>query len=168
MTTERLARPVPTHLVEVRLRPDYPDAEGQAALALLHGLGLFAIKDCRVSRVYELRGALNVGQLQQVARELLADPVTHEFKFPQPANAVFNGQNFWRVEVWLKASVTDPVGETVRAAIAEMGLPEPQSARVGQVYHLSGKCGRNQLEKAVARSLANQVIHKVIVSEAHA
>jgi phosphoribosylformylglycinamidine (FGAM) synthase PurS component len=168
MTTEKVTRPIPVHQVEVKLRADYADAEAHAALALLHGLGLGAIKDLRMSKVYDIKGPLNLAHTQQVARELLTDPVTHEFKIlQQNAQPVFNGQNSWRVEVWLKTSVTDPVGETVKAAIAESGLPEPVSVRVGQVYHLSGKCGRNQLEKAVARSLANPVIHRVVVSEAH-
>lgn len=158
--------PSSTHLIEVRLKSDFADGEGAAALSLLQGLGLSAAKDVRVRRVYELRGALNQGHIQQIARELLCDPVTQEFRVLAPAGTVLNGMNHWRVEVWLKETVADPVGDTVRKAIADMGLPTPESARVGLAYHVTGKCARAALEKAVTRSLANPVIHRFTVNEA--
>lgn len=161
----RLA-PVATHVVEVRLKADFADAEGAAALALLNGAGVTAAKDVRLRRVYELRGPLTGTHAQQIARELLCDPVTHEFRFVSGSQTVLNGMSHWRIEVWLKGSVDDPVGDTVRRAVAEMGLPEPHSVRVGLAYHVAGKCGRNQLEKAVARTLANPVIHRFSVAEA--
>ncbi len=161
----RLA-PVNTYLVEVRLKAEFADAEGAAALALLQGAGLPAAKEARVRRLYELRGPLNSGHAQQIARELLCDPVTHEFRLLTGPQTALNGMNHWRVEVWLKPGVTDPVGDTVRRAVAEMGLPEPASVRVGLAYHVAVKCGRAQVEKAAARALANPVIHRVSVTEA--
>lgn len=155
------------YTVEVKLRPDYLDAEGQSALALLQGLGLTAARDCRTSRLYELRGPLNAAHAQQIARELLCDPVTQEFRLANGQETALNGMTHWRVEVWLKPSVSDPVGDTVRSAVAEMGLPEPDSVRVGAAYLIAGKCGRHQLEKLVLRGLANSVIHRITVSETH-
>jgi len=155
------------YTVEVKLRPDYLDAEGQAALSLLQGLGLNTARDCRTSKLYELRGPINMAHAQLIARDLLCDPVTQEFKLVGPSAPVLNGMNHWRVEVWLKGSVTDPVGDTVRSAVAEMGLPQPDAVRAGVAYHISGKCGRNQLEKLVARGLANPVIHKITITETH-
>jgi phosphoribosylformylglycinamidine (FGAM) synthase PurS component len=155
-----------TYQVEVKLRSDYSDVEGQAALGLLHSLGVNTAKEVRASRLFEIRGGMNSAQVQQAARDLLSDPVTQEFRLINSAAPILNGMNHWRIEVWLKPSVTDPVGETVRAALGEMGLPTPDSVRVGTAYHVTGKCGRNQLEKAVARSLANPVIHRFTVTEA--
>src|SRR4051812_15929288 len=110
-------RPTNAYTVEVKLRPDFQDAEGQAALSLLQGLGLTAARDCRTSRLYELRGGLNSANAQLIARDLLCDPVTQEFRLVSAAEPVLNGMSHWRVEVWLKASVADSVGDTVRAAI---------------------------------------------------
>ena len=156
-----------SYTVEVKLRGDYADAEGQSALSLLQGLGLTTARDCRTSKLYELRGGLNAAHAQQIARDLLSDPVTQEFRLVNGHENVLNGMTHWRVEVWLKPSVSDPVGDTVRAAIVEMGLPEPESVRVGAAYLIAGKCGRNQLEKLIVRGLANPVIHRVVIAEAH-
>jgi len=158
---------VNTHLVEVRLRPEFADAEGASALGLLHGQGLSSLKEVRVSRLYELKGPISSNQVQQAAKDLLCDGVTQEYRILAPVQAPLNGMNFWRVEVWLKHTVTDPVGETVKTAIAEMGLPCPETVRCAQVYRLAGRCAKPQLERAVSKTVANPLIHRCIVSEAH-
>lgn len=160
-------QPSNTHLVEIRLKPEFADAEGAAALALLRGQGLTSIKEVRVARLYELKGPVTANHAQQAGRDLLGDPVTHEARLVAPGASPLNGMNFWRVEVWLKPTVTDPVGETVREAFAEMGLPRPESARCALVYRLNGRSTKPQIEKAVIKSLANPLIHRVVVSEAH-
>ena len=160
-------QPAATHLIEVRLRPEFADAEGAAALALLQAQGLSSLREARLSRLYEIKGALTANQAQQAARDLLSDPVTQEFRAVTPAPAPLNGMNFWRVEVWLKPSVTDPVGETVRDALAGMGLPRPESVRCALVFRVSGRATKATLEKAVSRSLSNPLIHRAVVAEAH-
>lgn len=155
------------NLIEVRLKSDYADAEGASALALLQGVGLNTARECRTSRLYEVRGPLNQGHIHQAARELLADPVTQDYRIVSANVPSANGMNRWRVEVWLKATVTDPMGESVRQALIEQGLPAADSVRCGLAYHIFGKCHRTQLEKAVARCLANPVVHHFTLSEEH-
>ena len=97
-----------TYQVEIKLRPDYSDAEGEAALGLLRSLGVNTAREVRASRLYEFFGPLNSAQVQQAARDLLADPVTQEFRMLSGApTPVLNGMNHWRIEVWLKPSVTE-------------------------------------------------------------
>jgi phosphoribosylformylglycinamidine (FGAM) synthase PurS component len=160
--------PSHTHLVEVRLKPEFADAEGASALQLLREQGLSALREARSSKVYELVGPMSANQAHQAARDLLCDPVTQEFRLLSPAGAaVLNGMNAWRVEVWLKPTVTDPVGLTVIEAAADIGLPRPTAVRCGSAYRLIGRALKPQLEKAVAKCLANPLIHRVVVSEAH-
>ena len=161
------AQPCHTHLVEVRLRPEFADAEGAGALSLLHGQGLSAIKEARACRLYEIKGPLNANQVLQAAKDLLCDGVTQEHRVVSASAVQLNGMNFWRVEVWLKPTVCDSVGETVIAAIAEMGLPRPDTVRCALVYRLAGRGTKAQIEKAVSKSLANPLIHRFLVSEAH-
>ncbi len=163
------ARPMPmaTHLIEVRLRPEFSDAEGASALQLLQAEGLSSLKEARVSRLYRIQGPITATQVQQAARDLLCDPITQEHRVVVPVPAPLNGMNFWRVEVWLKPSVHDPVGDTIVSAIADMGLPRPEAARCALVYRLSGRAAKPALERAVARALANPLIHDAVVSEAH-
>jgi len=159
--------PSNTHLIEVRLRPEHADAEGAAALALLAAQGLSSLKEARVARLYEIKGPLSANQVLQATKDLLCDAVTQEHRVVAPASIPANVANFWRVEVWLKPTVTDPVGETVREAIAEMALPRPDSVRCALVYRLVGRTNKPALERAVSRCLANALIHRAVVTEAH-
>ncbi len=155
------------HLIEVKLRNEFNDAEGAAALALLREQGLTNLKEVRMGRLYEVTGSLTANQAHQAAKDLLCDAVTQEFRLVPASPAPMNGMNFWRVEVWLKPTVSDPVGATVAEAIAEGGLQRPTSARCGMLYLLDGRAVKAQVEKAVAKSLANPLIHRVVVTEAH-
>ena len=156
-----------THLIEVHLRPEFADTEGAGALALLQSQGLSSIKEARACRLYEIKGPLSANQVLQTAKDLLCDAVTQEHRVVSASAGHLNGMNFWRVEVWLKPTVCDCVGETVSAAIAEMGLPQPEAVRCATVYRLAGRSTKAQIEKAVSKSLANPLIHRFLVSEAH-
>ena len=160
-------QPTLTHMIEIRLRPEHSDPEGAAALALLQPHGLSALRAARVSRVYEIKGPLTANQVLQATKDLLCDAVIQDHRVLTQTTAPMNGMNFWRVEVWLKPTVTDPVGETVRDAIADMGLPRPDSVRCALVYRLSGRTTKVQLEKSLFKCLANPLIHRAVVTEAH-
>jgi len=164
---ERVARPSPagsgSYLVEVSLKPDFSDAEGLAAQRRLLDAGTPA-RSVRVGRLYDLRGCLNLGHVHVAVRELLCDCVTQEFRICYAAAAPQAGC-LWRVEVWLKPTMTDRTGESVREALRELGIPDV-SVRCGISYHIAGKCGRNQLDKSVPKSLANPAIHRFSLHEA--
>ncbi len=160
-------QPAHVHLIEVKLRNEFNDAEGAAAMALLREQGLTNIKEVRMGRIYEVTGSPSATQAHQAGKDLLCDAVTQEFRLVQSSPAPMNGMNFWRVEVWLKPTVSDPVGATVIEAIAEGGLPRPTGARCALLYLLNGRAVKAQIEKAVAKSLANPLIHRVVVTEAH-
>lgn len=155
------------HLIEVKLKNEFNDAEGAAAMALLREQGLSNIKEVRMGRLYEISGGLTANQAHQAGKDILCDAVTQEFRLVPASAAPMNGMNFWRVEVWLKPTVSDPVGATVIEAIVEGGLPKPTSARCALLYLLNGRAVKAQIEKAVSKSLANSLIHRVVVTEAH-
>ena len=158
--------PSQTHIVEVRLKPEFADAEGAGAFTLLREQGLSALREVRCGRLYELTGPLTLNQAQQAARDVLCDNVTQEHRLISPTAVTFNGMNAWRVEVWLKSGVSDPVGQTAAVAIADAGYPG-LSARCGTLYRVLGRAMKPQLERAVLRCLANPLIHRVVVCEAH-
>lgn len=153
-----------SYLVEVCLKSDFTDAEGQAAQWLLNAAGLGA-RAVRAGRLYDLRGSLNLGHVHTAARELLCDCVTQEFRVWSAACAAPHNGCLWRVEVWLKPTVTDTVGESVREALRDLGIADI-AVRCGLSYHIAGRCSRHQLDRAVSRSLANPIVHRFSLHEA--
>ncbi|MDE2293587.1 MAG: phosphoribosylformylglycinamidine synthase subunit PurS [Elusimicrobia bacterium] len=149
----------PRFLIEVGTKAGMPDAAGDALTAQLPLAGVSGVRETRVLSLYELRGKLTASQVSQVARDLLADPVTQEYRVERSAPPLPLGPH-WRLEVWLKASMTDPVGESVRKAVRDLGLPEPASVRTGTAYLLFGRLAKAQAERALERLLANPVVHR--------
>ncbi len=152
------------HRIEVTLKGEFVDPESQSTVTLLRSAGAGSVSRVKTSRIYELHGALTIAQVQRISRELLGDAVTQEFRLlpsPPPSS---NGGPLWRVEIRLKPTMADPIGDTIREAIGEMGLPLPESVRVLSVFRVESKCGKPQIEAVIARSLANPVIHSFTVT----
>jgi len=158
------AKAPPRYRIEVATRYGQEDPHGTALNSQLTALGLPASLDVRVSSLYELVGSMTKHQAQQLSRDLLTDPITQEFRMDDTASSpAFLIGPHWRVEVWLKASVTDPVGESVREAARDLGLPRPDQVRTGKAYRVIGKVRRAQIEKLSNKLLANPVIHRTTV-----
>jgi phosphoribosylformylglycinamidine (FGAM) synthase PurS component len=156
----------PTTLVEVASKLGTTDAAGEATLRQLPLLGVTGVREVRVSALYEISGKFGSSQINQIARELLADPITQEYRVEKstPSPAFLIGPHH-RVEVWLKPTVSDPVGESTQTAIAALGLSEPLNVRTGRAYHLIGRLTKAQVEKIVNKLVSNPVIHSTKVTQ---
>jgi len=156
-------RPGASHKFVVEIAPKYgmSDPAGTALLAHLPSIGVQGVHEIRVSALYEIAGPLTANQVTQLSRELLSDPITQDYRLGSstPSAAFLVGPH-WRVEVWLKPTVTDPVGESVCKAIRDMGLPPPDGVRTGAAYRILGRIGKNHVERILASLLANPVIHR--------
>jgi phosphoribosylformylglycinamidine (FGAM) synthase PurS component len=155
---------LPTYVVEVASKLGFNDAPGQALLSQLPSIGICGAREVRVSSLYEISGRFSSAQVDGLGRNLLCDPITQEYRLDLSASsAAFLIGPHWRVEVWPKPQVTDPVGDSVRKAIVDMGLPEPESVRTGTAYQITGRITPNQLEKITTKLLSNRVIHRTKV-----
>jgi len=152
---------LPKHVVEVTAKYGMIDAEGAGVLSQIQTLGIPGVKEVRVSSLYQLTGKLSPNQIQQASRELLADPITQEYRIAKgtPSRAFLMGPH-WRLEVWPKPSVSDPASESVRKAVRDLGLPEPAQVRTGKAYHVFGRIARTHIERVLDKLLSNPVIHR--------
>ena len=149
----------PRWVVEVSHKPGNPDPAGAALLQQINAVGVSGVTEARVNALYELRGKLSASHATDVARQLLADPVTQDFRIDRSGASIPTGPH-WRLEVWLRTSVTDPVGESVCKAVKDLGLPELLAARAGTAYLLFGRLQKAGAEKVLEKLLANPVVHR--------
>ncbi|CAN5206889.1 phosphoribosylformylglycinamidine synthase subunit PurS [soil metagenome] len=72
---------MPRVVVDVTLKPEIADPQGQAILAALPRLGFAGISSVRQGKHFELEVAepVDEGQLRRLADTLLANPVIEEF-----------------------------------------------------------------------------------------
>ena len=154
-----------TFRVEVAGKPGYGGSAGAHVAAQFALLGLTAPSDVRVCPIYELTGRFTPRDLEQAAKELLADPITQEYRVGDGAiSPAFLLPPHWRVEVWLKPSVSDPVESSVRKALLDLGLPAPERVRCGMVYKVVGRLSAAQIERAARKILSNPVIHRYVIT----
>lgn len=149
--------------VEVYSRPGVPDVQGNRVLEDIRGLGITSIEAVQSARVFLIEADFDASFAERVARELLADPVCEEYYIgrsgPPPGLAKAT-----LVEVHLKSGVTDPVAESVMAAIADMGAV-PAGVRTARKYVLLGDIKASQIDTIARKILANDVIEDVVIGD---
>lgn len=143
------------HRVEVRPRPGLRDPRGERVQREMAGAGPGAApRRVDHASVYLLRGQLTADQVQRIARELLADPVTEEAGTARPTPT-----GTATVEVHPLPGVMDPAAESVQLAVRSM-LGVDVEVRTGSRWDLEG-VDAAAAESLARRFLANTVIHAV-------
>ncbi len=149
--------------VEVFSRPGVPDVQGNNVLEDIRELGITSIEVVQSARVFLIEADFDQSFAERVAKELLADPVCEEYHIgrsgPPPGLAKAT-----LVEVHLKSGVTDPVAESVMAAIADMGAA-PAGVRTARKYVLLGDIKASQIDTVARKILANDVIEDVVIGD---
>ncbi len=141
--------------IEIRVRPEHADPAGVAARADLDLAGLSA-GAVRVHRVYWLQGLTDAPGF---AREVLIDPVLEAGAVdgPLPGSGV-------AVSVWKRPGVMDPIEASILRAARALG-ENPSRAVTGHTYWIEADAGADDIEAAVGRSLANEVIEEIGLGE---
>ncbi len=112
-----------------------------------------------VSALYQLDGNPGPAEVERIAAELLCDPVAEEFAI---GGAPKVSQSFY-VDVWPKAGVADPVGESVVKAIKDLGILCVSRVSSGTRYEFSGSRSLNgKTEDAAAQFAARELLNPLI------
>ena len=70
----------------------------------------------------------------------------------------------WTIEVWYKPAVTDPVSDSVKKGISDLGIKKIKNARTAQKYIIEGTITRKEIERICKELLANPVIQTYKIS----
>jgi len=143
------------------------DAHGASVLRDIHELGLPHISRVASSRLFLLEGPVTIDHVARIANELLADPITERFDLLQGGDdRTLPGPDFDAcVEVHLKGGVMDPVAESARAAIADMGIDiSSLSISTSRLYRLKGVASLDEVEFIGRRLLSNDCIEDLYLT----
>ena len=149
------------HRVEVRPRIEAGDPTGRAAVASIKSINRTAIPtEVETANVYLIEGDIDSSDVQRIATELLAHPVTDQ---------VIIGAGAPRatalIEVHPLPGVMDPEAEAVEAAIQSL-LDTDVRVRTAVRYDMHGVDDEGGREIA-ATCLANPLIHDVHIGASH-
>ena len=152
--------------IEVRPREGELDPLGDATLHEARA-AFGDVRTVRTARVYLIAAPLDEGQVQRLADELLADPVSQAATL-----GVAEARDGATIEVHYQPGVMDPVAQSTREAIVEM-FPENVTldqveVRTGFRYDLAGVAvDAAALRRFAAGKLANPVIQDIHLEPLH-
>jgi phosphoribosylformylglycinamidine synthase II len=147
--------------IEVSVREGFSDPRAEALKKDILDLAVSGVSRVRVSRVYLLEGDLSQEELERICGSLLADPIVEEYHHtpvPAPAGARL-------VEVAYNPGVMDPVEESVRKGITDLGITAVTAVRTAQKYLLWGDIPDDTLQYISDKLLVNSVVQHVVTDD---
>ncbi len=148
------------HRIEVHLKSQLPDARGAGLAKDIRDLGIDTVSAARVADVYWLDAELIPDELDLICDSLLADPVTHRYRFDSSDSTADHV-----IEVARNPGVSDPVEETVAKAIGDLGVNGVREVRMARRYLITGKLAAGQLDEIAAKLLVNPIIEHTVTAD---
>jgi phosphoribosylformylglycinamidine synthase len=146
---------------EVFNRAGFADVGGNRVFEDIRELGIRSVEAVQSARVFLIEADFDKNFAERLARELLTDTVCEDYyigRSGKPAGLA----KATLIEVHLKSGVTDPVAESVTAAIADMGVTV-NNVRTARKYVLLGDISTKQTDIIAKKILANDCIEDVII-----
>jgi phosphoribosylformylglycinamidine synthase len=144
--------------IEVSVKDGFTDPRTEGLQKDIRDLGITAVKRARVSDIYLLEGKLGEAELEAICRELLTDPVVEEYSYketPPPDEAHL-------IEVAYNPGVMDPVEESARKGIRDLGITTVAAVRTARRYLLWGDLSTEELQSICDKLLMNSVVQHII------
>ncbi|MCI0499247.1 MAG: phosphoribosylformylglycinamidine synthase subunit PurL [Planctomycetales bacterium] len=146
---------------EISSKQGFADVGGRDVLEDIRQLNIHSVEDVISEKVYLIEAEFDQPFAERVAKELLSDSVCQDWhigKSGVPAGPM----QATLIEVHLKSGVTDPVAESVMAALKDMRAGQVDSVRTARKYVLLGSVSERERETIARRILANDCIEEVI------
>jgi phosphoribosylformylglycinamidine synthase II len=144
--------------IEVWVKEGFTDPRAEGLLKDIADLGITTVARVRVSNVYLLEGRLDDRELLSVCRDLLTDPIVEEYSsgdVPLPKDAHL-------VEVAYNPGVMDPVEESVKKGIRDLGIGGVTAVRTAKKYLFWGDFPGDTLQSISDKLLVNSVVQHVV------
>ena len=149
---------------------EWRDPHSAAYLKDAHALGLAAIRQITCSDLYFIQGDLSPSQLQQLADQILHDPVTQTIQWRAISALSDNPEGSQPgsclVEVALRPGVSDPVAEQILRAAHTLEFHNINAASTGQRFVIKvEELTPKDLDRLAVRLLCNPVIQHYALGE---
>jgi phosphoribosylformylglycinamidine synthase II len=144
--------------VEVSVKKGFADPRSEGLQKDILDLDIKTVKSVKVSSVYLLEGKLNEKELNTICRELLTDPIVEEYSTDDSSTP--KGAKL--VEVAYNPGVMDPVEESVKKGIRDLGINTISAIRTAQKYLLWGDISDDTLKSICDKLLVNSVVQHIV------
>ncbi|MDD5135787.1 MAG: phosphoribosylformylglycinamidine synthase subunit PurL [Candidatus Omnitrophica bacterium] len=146
--------------VEVKEKDGFYDALGEAVKKDIEDLGFAGkVKEVKTVQVYLLDGELEEHHIKKICENLLIDPVTQSYA----CNGDTSGEEDYKaLEVAYNPGVMDPVEESARKAVKDLGITALKSLKTARKYLIRGNLSDGNIHSIAENILCNKVIQHVV------
>jgi len=146
--------------VEVGNKPGIRDAFGEWLKKDIEDLGLKGIESVEIIQTYMLEGTLKEADVEKICKLLLSEPITQHFSFRGPLVKEEKGVRI--VEVAYNPGVMDPVEESVKKGIRDLGIRGIDSVKTSKKYILKGRITQKDLTTICEKLLVNRTVQHIV------
>ncbi|MDP2922002.1 MAG: phosphoribosylformylglycinamidine synthase subunit PurL [Candidatus Omnitrophota bacterium] len=148
--------------IEIRNRKGVFDPLGNGIKKNIKDLDISGVRHVNVSQVFIISGDITESDAKRIAGELLADPITEEYILYHERRSTNNERRI--VEIAYNPGVMDPVEESARKAIRDMGIYGVKSLKTERKYIIEGNITDEDFKNICEKLLYNKVIQHVAIS----
>ena len=152
-----------TYRIEITPLDSSCDARATGLLSQIRALGIHTVDAVDVTDLVFLDGELNDSVVEDIAQELLLDPVVEKVSWKGQGQGQGQGQGSRSVEVVLLPGVTDTAAENLLHGAGIIGRPGVRAAALGRRYVMHGHAGDGEVRQVAAGLMANAVIQTYAV-----
>jgi phosphoribosylformylglycinamidine synthase len=146
--------------IEIKNKKSVFDPSGNGIKKDILDLGIKGVKKVNVAQVFIISGDITESDAKRIAEELLADPITEDYAVNNVRRATCGAQRI--VEIAYNPGVMDPVEESTRKAIKDMGIYGVKSFRTERKYFIEGKIAEGDFNNICEKLLYNKVIQHIV------
>jgi len=146
--------------VEVREREGFYDAVGGSVKKEIEDLGFKdKVSHVHFVQVYLLEGDIEESEIRLICDNLLIDPITQEYSYDA---GVFDDAGYKVVEVAYNPGVMDPVEESAKKAIRDLGINGVKDLKTVKKYLIKGSLPYKDIHSISENILYNKVIQHLV------
>ncbi len=150
--------------VEIKEKEDVVDTLGEGVQKDIIDLGIKSVTNVRAIYVYIIDGEITEKQIRIVCEELLTDKITQFYQYTTLTTISSQSSNgdYKSIEIAYNPGVMDPVEESTRKGIKDLGIKSMRSVRTAKKYLLYGRLSNKESDTIVDKVLANKLIQHVV------
>ncbi len=146
--------------IEVREKEGFYDALGESVKREIEDLGFEdKVKEVKTAQVYILEGEVEEEQIKKICENLLIDPVTQDYLY---GGNIFDEKKYKVVEIAYNPGVMDPVEESAKKAISDLGVRGIKRVKTARKYLIRGNLSYKSIHSIAENILYNKVIQHVV------
>jgi phosphoribosylformylglycinamidine synthase len=147
--------------IEISVKKGFADPRSEGLQKDILDLGIKTVSRAHVSSIYLLEGSLTDKQLKSICKDLLTDPIVEEYFYPErPAP-----EGAHLIEVAYNPGVMDPVEDSVKKGIRDLGIDTIKAVRTAKKYLFWGKLTDETLQSICDKLLVNGVVQHIVAKK---